>query len=151
MGPTRGSRRLQRLGAGLLVSALALLGAGSAVAAGWFRSGEERAVRTVVIRIHYSAFDIGAIDVEPGRTIRFVLENADPIDHEFIVGDEAVQLAHERGTEAHHSPRPGEISVPAGETVATTMTFPLAPQTLIFGCHLPGHYAYGMRGAIRVG
>jgi uncharacterized cupredoxin-like copper-binding protein len=151
MAMTPGSGSLRVIGVGLVLAAAVVLGAGSAFAAGWFDgSGRDPAVSTVVIRIHYSAFDLGAIDVEPGQTIRFVIENTDPIDHEFIVGDEGVQLVHERGTEAHHAPRPGEVSVPAGETVATTMTFPTAPQTLIFGCHLPGHYAYGMHGDIRV-
>ncbi len=152
MSMTRGSGSLRALGVGLVLAAMVLLGVGTSVAAAWLGApGEGPAVRTVVLRIHYSSFDMGAIDVEPGQTIRFVIENTDPIDHEFIVGDEGVQLAHERGTEAHHPPRPGEVSVPAGETVATTMTFSSAPQTLIFGCHLPGHYAYGMHGDTRVG
>ncbi len=107
-------------------------------------------VRTIHIRIHYSAFDPEMIAARPGETIRFVLENTDPIDHEFIVGDETVQLIHEEGTEAHHAPRPGEISVPAGETHVTTYTFPAGRGALIFGCHLPGHYDYGMRGTIQV-
>jgi uncharacterized cupredoxin-like copper-binding protein len=106
------------------------------------------AERTVDIRIHYSAFSLGQVDVSPGETVRFVVTNADPIDHEFIVGDEAVQVAHELGTEAHHPPRPGEITIRAGETVATTYTF--GNEDLLFGCHLPGHYAYGMRGTITV-
>ena len=107
-------------------------------------------VRTIHIPIHYSAFELELINARPGETIRFVLENTDPIDHEFIVGDERVQLVHEEGTEAHHAPRPGEISVPAGGTRVTTYTFPLERSSLIFGCHLPGHYDYGMRGTISV-
>jgi uncharacterized cupredoxin-like copper-binding protein len=106
-------------------------------------------ITTVRIGIHYSAFSLAAIDVDPGEPVRFVVSNSDPIDHEFIIGDEAVQIAHERGTEAFHPPRPGEITIPAGETVETTYTFDA--QDLIFGCHLPGHYAYGMRGIISVG
>lgn len=106
-------------------------------------------ITTVRIGIHYSAFSLAAIDVDPGETVRFVVSNSDPIDHEFIIGDQAVQIAHERGTEAFHPPRPGEITIPAGETVETTYTFDA--QDLIFGCHLPGHYAYGMRGVISVG
>jgi uncharacterized cupredoxin-like copper-binding protein len=106
-------------------------------------------VRTVRVAIHYSAFSLASIDVDPGETVRFVVSNADPIDHEFIIGDEAVQIAHERGTEAVHPPRPGEITVPAGEMIETTYTF--GARDLIFGCHLPGHYAYGMAGAISVG
>ena len=106
-------------------------------------------VRTVRIGIHYSAFSLATIDVDPGETVRFVVSNSDPIDHEFIIGDQAVQIAHERGTEAFHPPRPGEITIPAGQTVETTYTF--GARDLIFGCHLPGHYTYGMRGIISVG
>ena len=45
-------------------------------------------VRTVAIGIHYSAFSLDTIEVEPGETVRFVVTNTDPIDHEFIVGDD---------------------------------------------------------------
>jgi uncharacterized cupredoxin-like copper-binding protein len=106
---------------------------------------------TVHITIHFSSFAPGTIDVEPGETVRFVIRNTDPIDHEFILGDEHVQLVHEEGTEAHHAPRPGELSVPAGETVVTTYTFTEAPGALIFGCHLPGHYDFGMPGSYTIG
>ena len=106
--------------------------------------------RTVAITIHFSRFDPGAIEAVPGETVRFVIHNTDPIDHEFILGDDAVQRIHELGTEAVHPPKPGEVSVPAGATVETTYTFG-APQTLTFACHLPGHFAYGMRGTVRVG
>jgi uncharacterized cupredoxin-like copper-binding protein len=106
------------------------------------------AERTVRIRIHYSAYSLGHLDVSPGETVRFVVTNTDPIDHEFIVGDESVQVAHELGTEAYHPPRPGEITIRAGETVETTYTF--GDRDLLFGCHLPGHFVYGMRGSISV-
>ena len=106
---------------------------------------------TVRITIHYSSFAPDSLDVDPGETVRFVIRNTDPIDHEFILGDEHVQLVHEEGTEAHHAPRPGEVSVPAGETVVTTYTFPDTPGELIFGCHLPGHYDFGMRGTVTIG
>jgi uncharacterized cupredoxin-like copper-binding protein len=106
--------------------------------------------RTVHVRIHYSHFDPGAFEFEPAETVTFVVENTDPIDHEFILGDRSVQLAHERGTESHHPPRPGEMTVPAGETASTTYTFTEAGG-LILGCHLPGHYAFGMRATVSVG
>jgi uncharacterized cupredoxin-like copper-binding protein len=106
---------------------------------------------TVDITIHYSTFEPADLAVDPGKTVRFVIRNTDPIDHEFILGDARVQRVHEQGTEAHHAPRPGEVSVPAGETVVTTYTFPGAPGALIFGCHLPGHYDFGMRGTVTIG
>jgi uncharacterized cupredoxin-like copper-binding protein len=106
--------------------------------------------RTVHITIHFSRFTPDSVVASPGETIRFVVQNTDPIDHEFLVGDRLVQKIHEKGTEPSHPPRPGEMSVPAGTTQVTTYTFPSTPQELIFGCHLPGHYAYGMRGIITI-
>ena len=109
----------------------------------------EREVRTVEIGLRYSRFTPEAITVDAGETVRFVLRNEDPIHHEFILGDEEVQRVHEVGEEPHHA-RPGEVSVPAGETATTTYRF-RGPGTLLFGCHLPGHWSYGMRGTVRIG
>lgn len=65
------------------------------------------------------------------------------------MGDASVQSLHERGTEEHHGDKPGEVSVPAGETAETTYTFE-RDGDLVFGCHLPGHFDFGMRGTISV-
>ncbi|HZA27279.1 MAG TPA: cupredoxin domain-containing protein [Actinomycetota bacterium] len=119
----------------------------AAVLLGAFSPSRER---TVEITIHHSRFRPATVEVSPGTTVRFVLRNTDPIDHEFILGDEEVQARHEAGTEAHHGAIPGEVSVPAGEEASTTYIF-TEPGTLLIGCHLPGHYAYGMRGSVRVG
>jgi uncharacterized cupredoxin-like copper-binding protein len=106
-------------------------------------------VRTVHIRIHYSRFDATSLSFAPGETVRFVVENTDPIDHEFILGDRTVQILHERGTQAVHAPRPGVMTVPANTTRTTTFTFGDSGP-LVIGCHLPGHYAFGMRIAVTV-
>ena len=127
---------------------LALLGGGSVACAA---ASATPHVRTVEVNIAFSRFEPTTLQVSPGETVRFVVHNGDPIDHEFLVGDDAVQLIHELGTEAHHPPKPGEISVPAGATRETIYRFPSTPGELIFACHLPGHYAYGMRGAILIG
>jgi uncharacterized cupredoxin-like copper-binding protein len=126
-------------GAIAAVLAIALLGGSSSPAE-----------RTVEITIRHSRFLPAEVHVDPGDTIRFVIRNTDPIDHEFIVGDQDVQTRHETGTEAHHGARPGEVSIPAGGVASTTYTFS-EPETLLIGCHLPGHYAYGMSGSVRVG
>ena len=115
------------------------------------RAGDER---TVVVTMRHSRFEPAAVRVDPGERVRFVLRNTDPIDHEFILGDDAVQRRHEQGRERqHHGDVPGERSVPAGQEAATTYAFPAGPggRLLEFACHLPGHYAYGMHGAVRVG
>ena len=103
--------------------------------------------RVIEIGIEHSAFSLEDVDVVPGEVVRFVLRNTDPIDHEFILGDDAVQERHENGTEAEHGAVPGEVSIPAGATAETTYTFGGAG-TLTFACHLPGHFAYGMVGRV---
>jgi uncharacterized cupredoxin-like copper-binding protein len=136
----RGGRSLALAALGVTLAALA--GCGGAA------SGTRDRPRTVVVSIEHSSFQPAEIAVRPGETVRFVIESGDPIDHEFILGDEEVQRIHEEGTEAHHGAKPGEVSVPAGGTVETTYTFDDGSGSLIFGCHLPGHYAYGMRGVV---
>jgi uncharacterized cupredoxin-like copper-binding protein len=105
--------------------------------------------RTVEISIRHSRFEPGRLAVASGERVLFVIRNQDPIAHEFILGNTEVQRAHEKGTEAHHGAKPGEVSVAAGATAETTYTFE-GPGSLIFGCHLPGHYDYGMRGTVRI-
>jgi uncharacterized cupredoxin-like copper-binding protein len=104
---------------------------------------------TVTLTIRYSRFVPSVLEVRSGTTVRFVVRNLDPIAHELIVGDEAVQDVHERGSETHHGERPGEVSVPAGSTAETTYVFD-GPGTVLLGCHLPGHWDHGMRGTVRV-
>ena len=107
------------------------------------------AVRTVVLAVTYSKFSPSALTVRRGETVRFVVDNRDPIPHELIVGDQATQDRHGDGTEAHHGDKPGEVSVAAAGRAETTVTFSRSGR-LLFGCHLPGHWDYGMRGTIRV-
>ncbi len=113
------------------------------------RAGAGTSQETVTLTMRYSRFTPSTVEVSPGATVGVVVRNLDPIAHELIFGDQAVQDLHERGTETSHGDRPGEVTVPAGATVATTYTFPRSG-TVLLGCHLPGHYAYGMRGTVRV-
>ncbi|HVW34078.1 MAG TPA: hypothetical protein VHL53_16195, partial [Acidimicrobiia bacterium] len=65
---------------------------------------------------------------------------------------------HERGTpHVHTGITPGEITIPANTTVETSWTFGPAGDaaggatgtsagTVAYGCHLAGHWAYGMHG-----
>jgi uncharacterized cupredoxin-like copper-binding protein len=113
--------------------------------------GTSQAATDVVhVDIHHSRFVPASLSLDAGQTVRFVVHNTDPIDHEFIVGDQATQDRHEHGLDDHHDGSvPGEISVPAGTTVTTS--YHLGPRgQILYGCHIPGHWAYGMRGVIRV-
>ena len=134
----------------LLVSASLAIVAGLAVAAMVAAAVvDARDPVTVRISVHYSHFSADVVEVPAGRPVTFVLDNTDPIDHEWILGDAAVQERHRTGTEPYHASRPSEVSLDAGTTKTTTITFG-TPQVLTFVCHLPGHEAYGMTGTLVV-
>ena len=120
---------------------------GAAVVAGAVDHEQEPLV--VPVEIHYSHFAPTAIQVPAGRPITFVITNDDPIDHEWIIGDDAVQQRHRTGTELLHPVRPTEQVIPALSTRVTTITFD-HPATWQYICHLPGHEAYGMVGVASI-
>lgn len=134
-------RAVLALGLGL---AMAL---GAAAVAGSVGRSTEPVV--VEIEIHYSHFWPDAITVPAGRPIIFVVVNNDPIDHESIVGDEALHERRRTGTEPVHNARPTEISIDALHQRRTTIAF-ASPATLTFVCHLSGHEAYGIVGTLVV-
>ena len=127
-----------------VVAASLLLLAGLATGCGGAAAAER-----VTIEIAYSAFTPRHLTVPVGIPITFVLVNDDPIDHEWIVGDDAVHAAHRTGTEMAHAVRPTEVTVPALATVETIVTFP-DPGIYAYICHLPGHEANGMVGLLTV-
>jgi uncharacterized cupredoxin-like copper-binding protein len=113
-------------------------------------AGPATTPRTVVLTAHHSRFSPARVEVAAGTTVRFVVRNEDPIDHELVVGDDQTHRRHEAGREAHHHGEvAGEVSVPAGDTAATTYRFD-RPGRVLLGCHLPGHWDYGMRGVVLV-
>jgi uncharacterized cupredoxin-like copper-binding protein len=130
------------------IAALAFAGL-AVVALGFARGEADTSARTIEIDIHHSHFTPGSITVAAGVPVTFVLVNTDPIDHEWIVGDEATHQRHRTGTEPTHGARPTEQSIAAGQTVRTTVTFQ-SPGTFQYICHLPGHEAYGMVGTVTV-
>ena len=100
-----------------------------------------------------------AIMVRAGRRITFAVTNAGKLPHEFTLGDRATQLDHERqmrlmpasGGHAHshsHS-HSGSLTVPPGETRRLSWTFE-EPGLVLYGCHVLGHWAAGMKGTIVV-
>ena len=141
---TRSRARLG-IGAGLIAGSLALAAVSVALAGG--ASGPPST--SVAIVIHYSHFEPAAITVPVGVPVTITLRNDDPIDHEWIVGDEAVHAVHRVGTELLHPSRPTEVVIPAGQTRVTTITFE-STGSLQYICHLPGHEAYGMVGTVTI-
>ena len=118
------------------------------IAAAW-AGGVGAAPRSAEIEIHYSRYNPNTLTVPAGTPITILLKNTDPIDHEWIVGDAATHERHRTGTEPVHASRPTEVSIPAGQSRETTVTFD-QPGTYLYICHLPGHEAYGMVGTLVV-
>jgi uncharacterized cupredoxin-like copper-binding protein len=99
-----------------------------------------------------------ALTIEPatmtvpaGAPVTFVVTNTGAAEHEFYLGDEAAQAAHEQemmaGGMMHDDP--DGISLAAGESKEFTHTFDQAGETLV-GCHVAGHYAGGMKATITI-
>jgi Cu+-exporting ATPase len=98
-------------------------------------------------------FNPASIDVREGETIAFTITNGGSIDHEFVIGDAAVQSEHEAemggGMGEMDEDEGNAVLVPAGKTATLIYTFD-QPGTLFYGCHVAGHYAAGMEGTITV-
>jgi uncharacterized cupredoxin-like copper-binding protein len=106
-----------------------------------------------------------SIMVRAGHPVTFAVHNAGKLPHEFILGDRATQLDHERQMQAPseaghththmHDPAAaspsgaGSLTVPPGQTRRLTRTFD-EPGIVLYGCHVLGHWAAGMKGTVVV-
>jgi plastocyanin len=138
-------RRVAVSGAVALVTVIG----GAALVAAAGDDDQPPAATAVEIVIRYSAFEPAQITVPVGVPVTITFRNTDPIDHEWIVGDEAVHAVHRVGTEPLHPDLPTEVVIPAMQTRTTTITFE-ATGSQQFICHLPAHEAYGMVGTVTI-
>jgi uncharacterized cupredoxin-like copper-binding protein len=117
----------------------------------WVNAGPVRVVMNDRFR-----YRPAAIIVRAGRRVTFVVSNAGKLPHEFILGDRTTQLAHEQGMQQppgghvhDHGPGAGALTVPPGATRRLSWTFD-EPGMVLYGCHVLGHWAAGMKGTITV-
>ncbi|MBW3619013.1 MAG: hypothetical protein KY461_02100 [Actinobacteria bacterium] len=146
----------------LVTSLLALL-LGACGGAGTSSYGEPAeasdAARTVEIEaLDELAFDPETVAVAPGEVVTFRVTNVGEIEHEFVLGPEDVQsdaeaaMADDGGGHGGHGDQGNAIVMAPGETAELTWRFPEEGiGDILYGCHLPGHYAGGMRGGIVAG
>jgi uncharacterized cupredoxin-like copper-binding protein len=107
------------------------------------------------------------VDVLPGETILLHIVNGGLEVHEAVIGDQAVQDAWEAAEAGTVGAPPGPtpvVSVPpevaglrvvveSGQRVDVVWTVPVDPadvRALLIGCHIPGHWAQGMRAGVRI-
>jgi uncharacterized cupredoxin-like copper-binding protein len=111
------------------------------------------AARTVEILANDDfTFVPAEVSVAPGETVTFRVVNQGSLVHDFTLGDQATQDEHEAEMaemEDMAHDEPNVMSVPAGETMELTWTFPESG-TVLIGCHQPGHYDAGMNGEITI-
>lgn len=114
------------------------------------------ATRTVEIRqLDTRKFDPPLVEAKAGETITFRITNTATSLHEFFLGDKKAQEAHEQemaamgDAEMKMSDTEARLFLEPGETKELTWTFP-AKAEVPFGCHMPGHFAGGMQGSIKV-
>ncbi len=128
----------------VLVAGLALSACGSGGA-------EPKQTQEIRITLAGSRFVPDTVSVKVGTRVTFVVVNDDAVEHEMVIGDESVQAEHEATAQhgGHSGGGPGQVRVPAKSTKRMSFTFTKAG-TLIYGCHLSGHYAAGMKGTVTV-
>ena len=115
-------------------------------------SGSTAATRLEVNLTDALKIEPAAMTVPAGVPVTFVVTNSGATDHEFYLGDEEAQAAHEKemadmGGMGHDEPE--GIAVKPGETKELTYTFADPGETLA-GCHVVGHYGGGMMATITV-
>ncbi|HEX5823175.1 MAG TPA: hypothetical protein VFY18_01840 [Candidatus Limnocylindrales bacterium] len=130
------------------------------------RAGSSAAPREVNVILKDWVFLPDPVDLVPGETVVLHVINGGLEIHELVIGDQAVQDAWEAAEAAHADPPPGptpavsvapgdagvRIVVGSGQRVDLAWTVPGAADVdrLILGCHIPGHWAKGMRAAVRI-
>jgi len=109
-------------------------------------------------------FDPTPIVLVPGETVRFTILNGGLVEHDFVIGDEAVQRAWAAADAAATPPslleRAPPASVPpdtpglrvllgSGEQAVVEYQVPVAQQLTLL-CQIPGHIEKGMVGAVEL-
>ena len=106
-------------------------------------------------------FAPGEVSVPVGVPVTFSVVNPGVVDHELVIGDGTAQDEAEaamrsgsghaaHGAAGHHGEDVPSIYLRPGESGELTVTFSKKGDLLI-GCHVPGHWAAGMRGTLQVG
>lgn len=109
-----------------------------------------KATKTILVtasddmRFHFSQ----DLEFHDGEVITFKVTNTGKVNHEFSIGDEQEQQAHQKMMRAmpdmvHEDGN--TITVKPGETKTLTWKFKSTPKhDVVFACNIPGHFEAGM-------
>jgi uncharacterized cupredoxin-like copper-binding protein len=128
------------------------------------RAGSAGQPRDVIVIMRDYRFDPTPVVLVPGETVRFTIFNAGLIEHDFVIGDEAVQRAWHAADAAATPPSvlatappasvpPGtgglRVLLGSGQQSVVEYEVPTG-QALALLCHIPGHIERGMVGAVEL-
>jgi uncharacterized cupredoxin-like copper-binding protein/Cu/Ag efflux protein CusF len=108
--------------------------------------------RTIEIKALDIKYDQPEIRIKAGETIRFVVNNAGKLRHEFILGGAEAQHQHaemmKQMPDMVHEDA-NSLTLEPGETKSLVWHFS-KPGELGVACHVPGHYEAGMESKVIV-
>jgi uncharacterized cupredoxin-like copper-binding protein len=130
-------------------------------------AGSSNAPREVNIVMKDWVFLPDPVDVVPGETVLLHVVNGGLDVHELVIGNQAVQDAWEAAELTTIDAPPGptpvvsvppavsgiRVVVPSGQRVDLTWAVPASAaevNQLLLGCHIPSHWAKGMRARVVV-
>jgi uncharacterized cupredoxin-like copper-binding protein len=128
------------------------------------RPGTAEQPRPVNVILRDYDFDPSLLYLVAGETVRFNVVNGGLVEHEFVLGNEAVQRAWAEAHAAATPPAPFASPPPAsvppdlsglrlllGSGGATSAVYEVPDGVALqLYCHLPGHVAQGMVGQVVV-
>lgn len=131
------------------------------------------ASRTITVEMHDNYYEPDSIDVKPGETVRFVVQNKGNLVHEFNIGTPAMHEAHQKemmmmvehgiiqggtlnrdmmemdmgnGKAMKHND-PNSVLLEPGQSREVVWKFS-DKGDIEFACNVPGHYQAGMYGEV---
>ena len=154
----------------LLISAVLALSVTVAACGSGESASSSKPKQTVAVEMTDNAFSKPVIEVTAGEPVEITFTNTGKVDHEAIVGDAAMQMAHEKemsqtsttemggmdetttmGGMGHGTASSAEaLTVKPGKTGTLTYTFKKSDDGILIGCHEPGHYDSGMKIKVSV-
>lgn len=132
--------------------------------------------RTIAVNMYDNYYEPESIEVEPGETLRFTVENKGKLVHEFNIGTPAMHKAHQeemmmmveqgaiQGGKLNHDimemdtgngqsmkhDDPNSVLLEPGKVEEIIWKFPEKGEidNIEFACNVPGHYQAGMHGKL---
>ena len=129
--------------------------------------------RSITVQMYDNYYEPESIEVKPGETVRFVVENKGNLVHEFNIGTPAMHESHQKemmmmvehgviqggklnrdmmemdmgnGMSMKHDD-PNSVLLEPGESKEVVWTFS-ETGAIEFACNVPGHYQAGMYGDV---